>query len=68
MTPKQQYDERRRLRKLNAENEKAKQHRDYNDDRRQVVEIIDILDRFATAVERIADAMESTRPTGGQHE
>lgn len=48
LTPKQQYEQRKAARKA----------RDGSSSAEKELEMMDILDRFTTAVERIADALE----------
>lgn len=54
MTPKQQYEARK------AERAKLKDMDHYLRQRTEQMMTMDMLDRFVTAVERIADAMEPT--------
>lgn len=54
MTPKQKYDERKRLRLENGL--RAEQQRKANLDRRDVAD--ELTNRFIVAIERIADVME----------
>lgn len=58
MTPKQEYERRRAERHAKlAESEKRYGRPDIMDEKD--AEIADLLDRFVTAVERIADALEA---------
>lgn len=56
MAPKQEYEARK------AEREKLKQLDDLVRDRTATLLILDTLDRFVTAAERIADALERATP------
>ncbi len=59
MTPKEQYEERRRLRKERSESDARFQ----SESQKQSEEILEMLDRFVTATERIANSLE--RQFGG---
>lgn len=54
MTPKEQYEERRRLRKERRDSDARFQ----SESQKQSEELIEMADRFVTAVERIADALQ----------
>lgn len=59
MTPKEQYEERRRLRRERQESDKRFQ----TESQKKEDEMLDMLDRFVTATERIANSLE--RQFGG---
>jgi hypothetical protein len=63
MTPKQQYERRRAERQANQAASEARYGRPTIHDPDKD-EFTDMMDRFVTAIERIADVMEKTR-TGG---
>lgn len=65
MTPKEQYESRKAERKARAE----QMHLDYQARKRiEDADMIDLMDRFVTAVERIADALEPVTVTSGIRE
>ena len=60
MTPKEQYQARR------AERNKLKDMDSQVRQRTETLMMMDMLDRFVTAVERIADSLEPVSATSGQ--
>ena len=57
LTPKEQYEARKAARKAATVSRRESGH--YIDDKDEVM--MDLIDRFATAFERIADAMEARK-------
>ena len=65
MTPKQKYDERKRLRneRLLRQEQRAKDHRDRDDDQQeQFTRLLTAFERIADVMELWADAQKETAP------